>query len=384
MYKINSLKIINKMKVVLILALLLAGSICHKNHTKRNSTYKTQKTQTEKIASDFFNKYFQSNFKIASPSPIIYPSPTDMNYPRPPVPAPAKVSYKYPAPSVSKTQYTWTLPAPQSSSESISYSNYRRNSTNVYQQQNKNLKANHNHKPLLSKSNLWKIFDKFNKGYVARDQQCINTSTLTSGCCIKGVYYQEESCWLSIVSITIVGTATIVGLLFCLLAMIGCMTCCAIRRCKKRKIIEMLKKRKEQLKSQVQPQNNQVQAQVQAQTQFQNQQVNQVLPKQVVNQNVPKKCTCPPKTHQKQIVQNVQVLPKTTTQDFGYQPPKLISQQTQVELNNYPRFDEINVQSIQSQPNPYPSFDDFLVRDTKKCTCKRNCNSTFADDINKF
>lgn len=371
------------MKVVLILALLLAGSFCHKNHTKRNSTHKTQKTQTDMIASDYFNKFFQSNFKIASPSPIVYPSPTDMDYPRPPVPVPAPVSYKYPAPSVSRPQYTWTLPGPQPAM--ISYSDNRRNSTSVYQQPNKNLKANHSHKPLLSKNNLWKIFDKFNKGYVARDQQCINTSTLTSGCCIKGVYYQEESCWLSIVSITIVGTATIVGLLFCLLTMVGCMTCCAIRRCKKRKIIEMLKKRKEQLKSQVQVQHqNQVQAQIQLQSQTQNQQVNQVLPKQVVNQNVQKKCTCPPKTHQKQIIQNVQVLPKTTTQDFGYQPPKLISQQTQVELNNYPRFDEINVSSIQSQPNPYPSFDDFIVRDTKKCTCKKNCNSTFTDDINKF
>lgn len=203
------------------------------------------------------------------------------------------------------------------------------------------------HQERFTRTNLWKVFNYLNKGYYTSDARCQNTSQAGSGCCIKGKYYEEEKCWVSLISFSAMAAAFVVGTIFCLLFISCMLTCICVKRCKRQKILEYLKKKKTQGTTEV---------------------VNQVSPLSTsasintISSTQPK-CNCPRKHEQriekneapKQIIQPIQILPRvtlpTTSSDFGYIPPRLnLNQKKEVELQ-YPKFEEVNVN------NPYPKFE---------------------------
>jgi len=194
----------------------------------------------------------------------------------------------------------------------------------------------------LSRKSLWRVFDYMNKKHLsaAQDSRCKNTTQ--TGCCMKGKFYEEEKCWLTILSIATVGTVFIVFSLCCMIALCLVFCCICAKKCQRKKMLEALKKRNASVAT-VATVATQPQAPVlQRQTQTNN------------TVKVAPKCNCP-KKHES--LKNL----NTTQTDFSYQPPRLTQNllpktrpQTQsVEMNNnpYPKFEEVEVK------NPYPQFE---------------------------
>jgi hypothetical protein len=163
---------------------------------------------------------------------------------------------------------------------------------------------------------------------------------------MRGVYYEEETCWMTLLSFTVVGTAFIVGTLCCLMAVCLIMCCVCVKRCKRQKKLEILKRRgivpnvNQALPAQVRPQ-----------------QIVPQVPQQVQQSRPVPKCNCPKKhsvnTSTPTSLNNL----STSINDFGYQPPmisnvnKVVAQPQNVQMNMYPKFEEVEVK------NPYPKFE---------------------------
>ncbi len=259
---------------------------------------------------------------------------------------------------------------------------HNHNHNNSYQK--KNLKNR------LTKKHLWKIFDYMNQGVTVRDKKCYNTPK--TGCCIRGRFYEEEKCWIAILSMAVFSTAVLVCILFCFIAIffVGCCVC--IRRCKRQKIIKMLKKKKAAEANKV---NNSINTTNSNATNTSV--ISTSSATSAVTTNKKPVCNCP----KKKIQQNLPVNDlRTTTNDFGYQPPKLqiplkpVVPQKSVELH---KGEEVEVK------NPYPKFETIMKSNIfnkfvgeaikvvaqpqppkKVCTCKRAQVSSNVYDINNY
>ncbi len=218
---------------------------------------------------------------------------------------------------------------------------HNHNHNNNYQNQKKHLKNR------LTKKSLWKIFDYTNKGATIRDEKCYKTPE--TGCCIRGRFYEEEKCWITILSIAVFSTAVLVCTLICFITIFLACCCLCVRRCKRQKIIEMLKKKKAAEANKVNTSIN---------TTNSNSTNTSVISTSSatsgVNTNKKLVCNCPKKKIQQNLpVNNL----RTTTDDFGYQPPKLqilkkpVVPQKSVEL---PKVEEVEVK------NPYPKFETLM------------------------
>ncbi len=264
----------------------------------------------------------------------------------------------------------------------------------------------------ISKSRLWRIFDYINQGVPAKDDKCRGierVSQLEKGCCMKGRYYDEEKCWITLISIAVFSTAFLICALVCIILITAIITCACYKRCKRQNIIEMLKKKKEAAAKAQNPQPAQPQVLSNTKPQLkcncppkkpiQPQLKCNCPPKKPIQP--PLKCNCPPKKPIQKIEKNipeVHSINTTSQNDFGYQPPKLIPKsEPKVEIENvYPKFEDIKVS------NPYPQFDAIvkskylnkslaespiqkpIVQSVPKkvCTCKKQVNNVY--DINTF
>jgi len=260
----------------------------------------------------------------------------------------------------------------------------------------------------LTKQNLWKVFSYLNKYYQPKDSRCqanYKNSTET-GCCIRGNYYEEERCWIALLSITVFATTFFVGGLLCCLSIFFILCCVGIKRCYKKKFMKMLLKKKAALLAA----KNGESAQNPSAATTEN------IPNQTVQRQAPviqpnnsssinsvsmPKCNCPKKHPSKPQTNTL----STTSNDFGYLPPKLNeplirpkpqpSHNVNVELENktpkYPIFEEVEVN------NPYPKFN--FIRNSNfiflnsldvpvvQSACnysKNNCHANNVFDINKY
>jgi hypothetical protein len=193
-----------------------------------------------------------------------------------------------------------------------------------------------------------------NRGYYSYSDECRNKN-YTTGCCIKGVYYKEEQCWTTLLSMTVVLTAFFVVTLLCVLSVSILLCCVCCRKCKR----SCAKK-------------TPVQTQQRAPTMYA-----PIVPAAVVQQPAqPKKCTCPHK--RSETLSSL----KSSSNDFNYQPPRFTQappkpQVQQIE-NNYPKFEDVN---------PYPKFE-MVPQKTQapqvKKVFSRVQNNTQTYDINNM
>lgn len=180
----------------------------------------------------------------------------------------------------------------------------------------------------VDKKSLWKVFDYMNSGYY-QSQECREKKQngSTDGCCIRGQYYTDEKCWLTLISLVALGAATLVGLFCIIFFTCGILCCIAVKRLRRKKILELIKQRQVTLAAK--PATTAV---------------------SVATSAPVKKCTCPPKRVEKSINSSV----SSTSNDFGYVPPKILNTPKVVQAQpefNYPKFEEVNVN------NPYPKFE---------------------------
>jgi len=207
----------------------------------------------------------------------------------------------------------------------------------------------------ITKKTIWRVFDYMNKGYFTSDARCKTSNvSMETGCCIRGSYYEEEKCWISLISITILSTSLVVGLLFFLLTISCCLCCACVKKWRRQRLLEMKKKLAL----------NTPNAQSTAPSRYSQISSNSVAPSQPVQQPKPQvdaspKCNCPKKHAKVEAKSPVPVIKTTNSNDF-YQPPKLVPSKpqqnnSQVELNShYPKLEEVVT-------NPYPRFVDMQM-----------------------
>lgn len=207
----------------------------------------------------------------------------------------------------------------------------------------------------LSKQKLWTLFDYLNRGYVNIDEQCKGrVAGTTTGCCMRGRFYEDEACWTTLITFSVFATAFFVSAILVTLTL--ALTCCCVcmKTCKRKRKMEEIKKRLNASK---------LNTSTVPTVPVQQIQPVQVQPVQIQQNHQHKKCNCPVKKIEKNLsLSNL----SSTNNDFSYQPPKLTTplisrpQQprvnNQIEMNNtYPKFNESEVS------NPYPKFE-FIVR----------------------
>ena len=203
-------------KIVLLAILCAALTLVSAHNHNHNYNYSTYNHNiNNSITYDRYNSY-SNNYTTPKKSNNYWNSSSFDNYWSSKQSLNKTINYypiPLPTPSVSKPYYY---------NNYNSYNNTRRSSP----------KSKHSHSNLFrsgtSKSQLWEVFTYMNRGYRAIDDECrYNSNKNMTGCCMRGRFYSEETCWISLLSFAVIGTAFIVlSLVMSLVTLLVCCCCC--------------------------------------------------------------------------------------------------------------------------------------------------------------